>query len=176
MKTSNLIFNVLNHASNDNILEYDMFCDRLQTIDFRFITYTLQQRYGWTKQQIEQAIERYQQLLFVLSQAPNQPVVPDRMTDQVLHAHLEMGDRFKQDCLHILGFELTHESKSKMENEGDRRHWLALFAHTQLQLRKNFGMSTKYRFRRSSSSIKFLLPAYCILSGFAKPQSAAALS
>lgn len=41
MKASNLTLSILNHVSDDNVLEYDMFCNRLQTIDFRFITYTL---------------------------------------------------------------------------------------------------------------------------------------
>lgn len=174
MKTSNFISRI----SSDELSDYDLFCDRLQVVNFCAITQILQQRLSWTKQQIDQAIERYRQLLFLLNQHPDQPIVPDQITDEVLHAHLEMGDRFMQDCLHILGFELIHESTVKMENEGDRHHWLAVFANTQLRLRKNFGVSakssTRNRFRCRSLKLQFLLPAYCVLSRSAKyPLSAA---
>ncbi|GAB4140263.1 MAG: hypothetical protein Fur0046_15790 [Cyanobacteria bacterium J069] len=184
MKTSNLIFDVSDH----NRSEYERFCDRLQVIDFHAITHTLQQHFSWTKQQINQGIERYQQLLFLLSQYPNQPIIPDQIADEVLHAHLETGDQFTQNCRHILGFELTHEAGFETECEGDRHHQLSLFMQTQALIEKHFGAS-KQTFSNSPNTkqlIEFERPAYCvlrihipancILSRLAKYLSVAALS
>nr|RNJ65713.1 MAG: hypothetical protein EDM05_29610 [Leptolyngbya sp. IPPAS B-1204] len=132
--------------------EYTQFSHKLAQVDLGPVAQRLSQTEGWSDQQIEQAMVRYRQFLFLFQQYPDQEFVPDRETDSVLHAHLET-DQYVRDCQILFGADLLHENGFGTRGEVDRCSWLERFNYTKALIQQHFNWA----------SLNALKPANCVV-------------
>jgi hypothetical protein len=132
--------------------EYTKFSYKLEQVDLDPVAQRLSQTEGWTNQQLEQAMVRYQQFLFLVQHYPDQKLVPDQETDLVLHAHLDTP-QYTQNCQTLFGTELIHENGFGTRGEADRLSWLERFNRTKELIKQHFNWS----------KLDMLKPAYCVI-------------
>jgi hypothetical protein len=132
--------------------EYTKFSHKLEQVDLNPVAQGLSQTEGWTNQQLEQAMERYQQFLFLVQHYPDQGLVPDQETDLVLHAHLDT-QQCTQNCQTLFGAELIHENGFGTRGEADRLSWLKQFNRTKELIKRHFNWA----------KLDTLKPANCVV-------------
>jgi hypothetical protein len=132
-----------------NVLEYQLFKTKVEKIDFHSVRQRLFSHQKWTQIKLEQEIHRYQQLLFVLNQYPQEPVVPDRDLDQVVHAHIATGKQYVDDCQMLFHRHLEH-GQGFGTKATDRLTWQQTFHQTQVRMAQ-FPVPPRQQ------------PAYCVL-------------
>lgn len=132
-----------------NVSEYQFFKAKVEKIDFNSVRQSLFLHQKWTQIKLEQEIHRYKHLLFVLKQYPQEPVVPDRNLDQVVHAHIATGKQYVDDCQMLFHRQLEHEQGFGTRGT-DRLNWQQTFHQTQTRLAQ-FPVPSQQQ------------PAYCVL-------------
>lgn len=132
--------------------KYTKFYDKLAQVNLSVVRQQLAQTEGWAGHQLEQAMMRYQQFLFLAQQYPHQELVPDQETDLVLHTHLTT-EQFAQDCQTLFGTQLTHENGFGTRGEADRLSWLEVFNHTKELIKQQFNWA----------KLDALQPASCVV-------------
>jgi hypothetical protein len=135
-------------------VDYQAFQKKLELINFTAIAQILRLEHHWSTLQIERGIEQYQQLLFLLHTYPNQRIVPDCETDQVVHAHIATGAQYISDCQLLFNSDVDHEPGFGTRGTADRLAWLHTFNQTQTWIRQCFRMGAKTQQQ----------PAYCVLA------------
>lgn len=135
------------------VAEYAQFSQRLEQIDWSPIAQLIAQTEGWSDRQLEQAMVRYQQFLFLVQHYPDQELVPDQETDLVLHAHFSM-DRYSQDCQTLFGAALSHnDGFGGTDSEENYRSWMTLFNRTKELIQQQFNWA----------QLELLQPARCVV-------------
>ncbi len=64
---------------------------------------------GWSLEQVEDGITRYQQFLLLHSLYPHIRLVPDTVVDMVWHHHILHTRKYDTDCQVLFGAKLNHD-------------------------------------------------------------------
>jgi hypothetical protein len=129
---------------------YNEFVANLSCVNFEEIVQVLKNQ-GWQQDRIHKALARYKNFLFLLSQQPEQALIPNFEIDQILHIHIELGEQFVDDCHHLLGGTILHEADFGTRDEAERCMWLSAFKQTTALFDAAFGFGSMGRFE----------PAFC---------------
>lgn len=131
---------------------YLTFCQKAKSIPFAEIAQSLHKQ-GWKNSKIQRAMIQYLHLLFLVKLYPNETIVPDQETDEVLHTHLKFKQQFQADCFSLLGGFLVHESGFDQNNQLARSNWECAVDRTQKLMKQHFG----------TAAVSNFSPAYCVL-------------
>jgi hypothetical protein len=88
-----------------------MFLYKLYCLDLGPIAYQLvypHEGQGWSLEQTSWAIFNYKRFLLQHYLAPNQPLSPNRLVDQVWHAHILDTQKYLEDCDWLFGYVVHH--------------------------------------------------------------------
>ena len=137
----------------NTIASHQGFQNTLEQINFAPVVDVLWSKHQWTPLQIKQGINQYKQLLFLLYCYPHEAIVPDRETDQVIHAHISTKDQYMADCEVLFNRALEHEQGFGTRGNIDQLAWLYTFHRTQRRIAQQFHQEPTL----------WLHPAYCVL-------------
>jgi hypothetical protein len=129
---------------------YNDFVAKLSCVNFAAIVQVLKNQ-GWKQDRIHKALARYGNFLFLLSQQPEQALIPDVEVDHLLHIHMESEAQFVDDCQFLLGGAIDHQAGFGARDEAERRTLLNAFKQTTALFNALFGFGAMGRFE----------PAFC---------------
>jgi len=87
----------------------------------------------------DHAVALYRDFLMLSALVPDATLVPNRLLDQVWHAHLLDTAKYRADCDHVFGRFVDHFPYAGLRGEADRQMWNADFARTRLLFNEYFG-------------------------------------
>ena len=88
----------------------------IDAIDLSFIKDRMTRKYNWSKNRAENAIKRYKQYLYIVSEE-EKGVCPTPDTDQVWHDHILHTKKYMEHCELIFGRFLHHQPFSSSEEK-----------------------------------------------------------
>ncbi len=82
--------------------------DNVLAIDLTQIYLQLIHRKGFTQEIANQSIAKYRQYLYLSGSKQFGALTPDKLTDEVWHAHILHMEKYENDCIKTFGFVIKH--------------------------------------------------------------------
>jgi len=96
-----------------------------------------------TVAQCELAIEEYQKFLILKLLYPSAELVPNKLVDEMWHAHILDTKSYREDCHRVFGFFLDHFPYFGIYGDDDQKNLMQTFEQTKRLYECHFGAYPK---------------------------------
>ena len=93
---------------------------------------------GWTRDEAETALLRYQRFFMLFASYPNTPLAPTRDIDAMWHLHMLSPGAYVRDCMRLVGDIVDHDGGFG-KDDSERDELQRVFEHTAMLWEEMFG-------------------------------------
>lgn len=112
---------------------------KIGAIDLGPIKFKLMHEYGWTQDKIEATEINYRRYLMLVAIYPRKTIVPNKIVDEMWHAHILDTAKYRKDCQETFGYFLDHFPYLGLRGKEDKIRLAESFSETNQLYQIHFG-------------------------------------
>ncbi len=120
---------------------------KIRDLDLEMVKHKLclpveQEGKGWSEQKVDKVEAAYKRYLVLSLLYRNESIVPDKLVDEMWHAHILDTHAYHEDCQDIFGYYLHHFPYFGLRGEEDAQDLKDSFEETKRLSQKHFGIAS----------------------------------